>query len=68
MRLDEVAANAVSAPGATRTLGRLLRRQLLYPLSYGGTTQLYQGIGAEGSEAMEVYLRKNRNPNVEQET
>ena len=23
-------------PGATRTLNRLLRRQLLYPLSYGG--------------------------------
>ena len=37
------AVGAAGDPGAIRTRGPLLRRQVLYPLSYGVRTRLYAG-------------------------
>ena len=50
------------APGGTRTHGLLLRRQTLYPLSYGRATRLTPGSGAYPRPGVRPIVRVGNRP------
>src|SRR3972149_11546087 len=47
----------IGAPGGTRTHGLLLRRQTLYPLSYGRALGRFNQMGTSGARALARKLR-----------